>query len=146
MMDFIMAPLIVGTLVLGIYKTFELFAHKRERLSIIEKLGDNVSIPVGLNKLSLPGDGTSLPFSFGALKAGCLLMGIGLGLFIGFLVCAFGIPNYLTEFNNWEIKEMSGLVYGSCVLFFGGAGLIIAFIIETKQKREKEKKEAKPEE
>lgn len=43
-MDFITAPLIVGIITLGIYKLFELFACRRERITLIEKLGEkNVS-------------------------------------------------------------------------------------------------------
>ncbi|KAA6342957.1 hypothetical protein EZS27_009328 [termite gut metagenome] len=144
MMDFITAPLIVGIVALGIYKLFELFVCKRERLIILEKLGDKITLPIELNKLSLPNYRHSLPFSFGALKAGCLLMGIGLGLFAGFFFCAVAIPDYFTNFHKWEMRELYGVVYGSCVLFFGGAGLVIAFIIETKKKKEEEKK--KPEE
>ncbi|MDR2859906.1 MAG: hypothetical protein LBV64_05915 [Mediterranea sp.] len=139
MMDFIMAPLIVGIVTLGTYKLFELFVCKRERLFMLEKLGDKLTLPVELNKLSLPNYSHSRPFSFGALKAGCLLMGIGLGLFIGFFLCVFGIPNYVTNFHNWETREISSIVYGSCVLFFGGAGLVTAFIIETRKKKGKEK-------
>ncbi|KAA6324832.1 hypothetical protein EZS27_025889, partial [termite gut metagenome] len=90
---------------------------------------------------SLPDYSHSRPFSFGALKAGCLLMGIGLGLFVGFSFCVFGIPDYFSEFHNWEIREMSGVAYGSCVLFFGGVGLITAFIIETKKKKEGKKRD-----
>ena len=40
MMDFIMAPAICGIFVLGFYKLFELFVCRKERLSIIEKMGD----------------------------------------------------------------------------------------------------------
>ena len=40
MMDFItIAPLVVGTITLGIYKLFELFVCKKERIAMIEKLG-----------------------------------------------------------------------------------------------------------
>ncbi|KAA6339675.1 hypothetical protein EZS27_012407 [termite gut metagenome] len=141
MMDFITAPLIVGIVTLGTYKLFELFVCKRERLSIIEKLGDKLTLPVELNKLSLPNYSFSRSFSFGALKAGCLLMGIGLGLFVGLSFCTLNIPNYFLSSNNWEVREMSGVVYGSFVLFFGGAGLITAFIIETKKKKEGKKKQ-----
>ena len=42
-MDFIMVPLIMGIITLGIYKLFELFACRRERMAIIEKLGDKIS-------------------------------------------------------------------------------------------------------
>ena len=38
-----MVPLIMGIITLGIYKLFELFACRRERMAIIEKLGDKIS-------------------------------------------------------------------------------------------------------
>ena len=40
MLDFIMVPLVCGIFVLGFYKLFELFVCKKERLLIIEKMGE----------------------------------------------------------------------------------------------------------
>ena len=40
MMDFIMVPTILAIITLGIYKLFELFVCKKERLMLIEKMGD----------------------------------------------------------------------------------------------------------
>ena len=40
MMDFIMVPTIMAIITLGIYKLFELFVCKKERLMLIEKMGD----------------------------------------------------------------------------------------------------------
>ena len=68
-------------------------------------------------------------FSFSALKLGCLLLGMGLGLLIGFIICSSAIPDYLVQRVN---REMVSLVYGACVLIFGGIGLIVAFIAELK--------------
>ncbi|KAA6347915.1 hypothetical protein EZS27_004627 [termite gut metagenome] len=141
MMDFVVAPLVVGIITLGIYKLFELFVRKRERLTIIEKLGDKLTAPIEWSRLSLPGyRGTR--FSFGSLKVGCLLMGIGLGLLTGFFVNIYTLVNlrYLvTEevMSNWEVQQVTSVAYGASVLFLGGAGLIVAFIIE-KKKRERE--------
>ena len=58
-MDFITAPLIVGIITLGIYKLFELFACRRERITLIEKLGEKMSqTDLELNgKICLPGKG-----------------------------------------------------------------------------------------
>ena len=53
-MDFIMVPLIMGIITLGIYKLFELFACRRERMAIIEKLGDKISAADLKGKFSLP--------------------------------------------------------------------------------------------
>ncbi len=70
-------------------------------------------------------------FSFSALKSGCLMIGIGLGLLIAFLVCSFAFPNYSTSRETaWHVKQQASLVYGACVLFFGGIGLISALLIE----------------
>ncbi|KAA6309145.1 hypothetical protein EZS27_039305, partial [termite gut metagenome] len=126
-----------GIITLGIYKLFELFAGKRERLLIIEKLGDKLILPVGLSKISLPSYTNSLPFSFGTLKTGCLLIGIGLGMLVGFFICVFSIPDYYTKLNCSEVREISAIIYGSCILFLGGFGLIISFLIEMKNKKGK---------
>ena len=43
MLDFIMVPAVVGIITLGIYKLFELFVRKKERLIIIDKIGDKLT-------------------------------------------------------------------------------------------------------
>jgi hypothetical protein len=129
-MDFITIPVVTGTITYGIYKLFELFVCRRERLSIIEKLSDN--------QFSFAPDSFSLPKSpnyaqpritYGALKSGCLLLGVGLGLLIGFIICVTCIPEYFGDYD-WKIKETIAIIYGSCVLIFGGIGLLAAFVIE----------------
>ena len=81
MMDFIMVPTIMAIITLGIYKLFELFVCKKERLMLIEKMGDKY-VPDVACMPKLYGN-----FSFSALKLGCLLVGMGLGLLIGFVIC-----------------------------------------------------------
>ena len=62
---------------------FELFVRRKERLLIIEKISERMDIADLGKRLSLPSYG--LPrFSFSSLKTGCLLMGIGLGILVGF--------------------------------------------------------------
>ena len=41
-MGYITGWIVVGIITLGIYKLFELFVGKKERLTMIEKLGDKV--------------------------------------------------------------------------------------------------------
>lgn len=136
-MNFIMVPLILGIITFGVYKVFELFACRRERMAIIEKLGDKISAADLNGKFSLPAYNRS---SFSALKGGFLMAGIGLGLLTGFAISASVIPNYVVQDNpNWASQEMVGIIYGSCVLLFGGAGLLTAFLIEMKINKKKEK-------
>lgn len=134
-MDFITIPLVVGIVCASIYGLFELFVRKKERLAIIEKIGDKLEPSTFDVKISLPRLATN--FSFSSLKAGCLLTGIGLGLLIGFIVTVS-----LTNFNLDGRRDLISTVYGASVLLFGGIGLIIAFVIEMKLSKEKDKNNA----
>ena len=129
MMDFISVPLVVGIVCAGIYGLFELFVRKRERLAIIEKIGDKLDASAFDGKLGLPHYMRN--FSFSSLKAGCLLVGIGLGLLVGFIINMCMATNSYYD-DGWYRHEVAGTAYGASVLLFGGSGLIIAFVIELK--------------
>lgn len=135
MMDFIMVPLIVGIVCAGIYGLFELFVRRKERLAIIEKIGDKLDVSASNIKIALPRFATN--FSFSSLKTGCLLAGIGLGVLVGFIITVSVIYNNITD--NWQRRELMGAAYGASVLLFGGLGLIISFIIEMKIAKNKDK-------
>ncbi|MTK52209.1 MAG: hypothetical protein F8N35_01990 [Paludibacter sp.] len=130
-MDFITIPLVVGMITLGIYKLFELFVKKKERLTIIEKLGDKLDISVMQTKLSLPVR-IEGQFNFGTLKVACLLLGVGLGLLVGYFICLNTIPGFNFESIGNQGYQASGVIYGASVLLFGGLGLLVAFIVELK--------------
>lgn len=133
MMDFLMAPLIVGICVAGVYGLFELFVRRRERLAIIEKIGEKLDASAFEGKFNF---GSYLPkFSFSALKIGCLMAGIGLGLLVGFVINTSLM--YQISNNDWYRHEIAGTAYGASVLLFGGIGLIIAFVIEMKMAKNK---------
>lgn len=125
MMDFIMVPAVMTIITLGVYKLFELFVCKKERIMLIEKMDERGLLP-RMDAPKLRGSS----FSFSALKVGCLLAGMGIGLLLGYLICYNTIPNYLTTERDWMYRETSSLIYGACVLGVGGIGLIVAFIIE----------------
>jgi len=131
-MDFISIPLVIGIITIGVYKLFELFVRKKERLSIIEKIGDKFDPAMIENKFSFP-DTKELKNTFGTLKVACLLLGVGLGLLIGFLISYYYYGNVNWDDNDhYYIREMIGVIYGASVLLFGGIGLLISFIIELK--------------
>ena len=137
MMDFITIPIVVGTVTLGIYKLFELFVRRKERLQIIEKLGDkldpNFFQQEQITPIRIIGN-----FSTGALKAGCLLVGVGMGLLVGFFIITSLYPNMQNIFELRGSREVASVIFGASVLLFGGLSLLIAFFIEmrfTKQKK-----------
>lgn len=138
MMDFIMVPLVVGICIAGVYGLFELFVRRKERMAIIEKIGDKLDASAFEGKLRIPS--YAQHFSFSALKAGCLLAGIGLGLLVGFILTMFASIDsnrYSDNFNDWFRNDIAGTAYGASVLLFGGIGLIIAFIVEMKLSKNK---------
>ena len=83
MLDFIMVPLVCGIFVFGFYKLFELFVCKKERLLIIEKMGEKFTPDMLEHKINFSSIGN---LSFSGLKWGCLLMGLGLGLLAAFAI------------------------------------------------------------
>lgn len=136
MMDFITIPLVVGMITLGIYKLFELFVKRRERLTIIEKLGDKLDVSVMQTKLSLPVR-IEGQFNFGTLKVACLLLGVGLGLLVGYAIVVNTVPGFnLDTFDN-RFSQGASVVYGASVLLFGGVGLLAAFLVELHYSKKK---------
>ena len=131
-MDFIMVPVVCGIFVLGFYKLFELFVCKKERLLIIEKMGEKFTPEMLGNKINLSSVGNA---SFSALKFGCLFVGLGLGLLVAYLICTTTLEGYAemsSERFNWNLRETISVIYGACVLLFGGVGLLASFLIELK--------------
>jgi hypothetical protein len=129
MMDFIMVPAVMGIITLGIYKLFELFVRKKERLMIIDKIGDKLTPEILSGKIDFS---TNIPkLSSSALKFGCLFMGLGIGMLVAFAV-HYNFADFVE--SSYQIRSV---VYGSCVLLFGGLGLLIAFIVELKVSKKK---------
>ena len=129
MMDFIMVPAVIGIITLGIYKLFELFVRKKERLMIIDKIGDKFTPEILSGKIDFS---TNIPkLSSSALKFGCLFMGLGIGMLVAFAV-HYNFADFME--SSYQIRSA---VYGSCVLLFGGLGLLIAFIVELKVSKKK---------
>lgn len=132
-MDFITIPAVVAMITWGIYKIFELFARRKERFMIIEKIdfsrSGDLQQTVNIGNI---GEGGNKFFS---LKFGCLLAGIGLGLLVGFFITSSMNISGLYRINandTWQIRYLSELVIGASVLLFGGAAMLVSFLIEQK--------------
>jgi len=113
------ATIIILGITYDIYKLFELFVRRKERMAMIEKMsfGDGVVMPPDVT-LWLPRPAQT----FGALRIGLLLIGIGLGLVIAIIMNSYmSIPN-----RQWEI------LYFALMLLFGGLGLVVAYLMEQK--------------
>ena len=102
-----------------IYKLFELFVGRKERMMIfvgrkermmiIEKLGDKLTPDTFKNGIFYR---TGL-FSFGGLRMGCLMIGLGVGLLVGYGIISATQYSY---FDGNRPYEVTSVVYGACVL------------------------------
>lgn len=128
-MNIITTPLVTFIVFAFIYGLFELFVRRRERIAIIEKLGDKLDPSLLHGKLNF-GLLTGKRFSFGTLKMSCLMIGIGLGFLIGLVICSNCIPHYYE--GGYPSGNVVGIIYGACLFIFGGIGLLVAFLMELK--------------
>ena len=119
--------IIFGSLTYATYKLFELFVCRKERLALIEKLG-SMSI-ANLPDLKIDLSIFKSP-TFTALKAGCLLLGLGVGILTGFFICSHFVNGYAAGDLNYIHRSQVVIIYTSCALLFGGLGLLIAFLVE----------------
>ena len=137
MVEAIMVPAVCGMFIFGFLKLFELFVCKKERLLIIEKMGEKFTPDMLEHKINFSSIGK---FSSSALKFGCLFMGLGLGLLIGYLICSTTLEGYTNMGDvrlNYNMRETISIIYGACILLFGGLGLLIAFLVELKINKNK---------
>lgn len=129
-MEFISIPVVVGIVTLGIYGLFDLIIRRKERLTMIDKMGDKITpdmlstylpkFPASMN--------TNGKYPFGTLKIAGLLMGIGMGLLGGFLICYYTIG--LNAIFNSDVRQLRDIIVGASTLLGGGLGLLLAFIVE----------------
>ena len=128
------APIfVVGFVILGVYKSIELFVKRKERILLIEKL------PIIINNKE---DLTSIDLSnifFGcqnyswALRISLLLVGIGLGCIVSFFLQVMVLPNLSENYNFTMLIDLAVLSTIACITFFGGIGLFVAYMIELKR-------------
>lgn len=138
-MDWIMVPLIVAIIFGTIYKLAELFVHKRERLLLINKLTEISN--VDFRGISLYSSGNK----FTALRIGWLMLGVGTGFLLGFLInliATYGRYAFDTDNMLDYRRYVSGIVYLACICICGGIGLLLSY----KKEREAEHPQPKREE
>lgn len=129
-MNFIIIPLNMLIVFGTIYKLFELFVRKEERMMVINKIAEISK--VDLNNIDIRMGSVSN----WALRLGALMIGVGLGLFI-----AFFLNGMITNGDYWRCEDprsyryFAEILYGSCVCFFGGIALLIAYFVERGQKK-----------
>lgn len=134
MHDLIITPLVFLIVAFFLYKFFELIICRKERRMIIERM-DPASL-LDYAKISGLRVGGGVPFvsprprhaAAWPLRIGAVLVGLGLGAVVGRILAA----NLCLNESNIDIYYSNTDIVAGCVLFMGGLGLLIAFIVEYK--------------
>lgn len=134
MYDFISVPLVFLIVAFFLYKFFELIICRKERRMIIERM-DPASL-LDYAKISGLRVGGGVPSesprprhaAAWPLRIGAVLVGLGLGAVVGRILAA----NLCLNESNIDIYYSNTDIVAGCVLFMGGLGLLIAFIVEYK--------------
>ena len=134
--------LVVGFVMLAIYKLFELFVKKNERTLMIEKfasLCENKEDSDEKLKIRLPFiSGNDFAFGFWPLRISLLLIGIGTGCLLSLLIqISYFNLSPIDSYRDWghQFRDFVGLVNFSSISIMGGIGLLAAFLIEQKMKK-----------
>lgn len=134
MYDLIITPLVFLIVAFFLYKFFELIICRKERRMIIERM-DPASL-LDYAKISGLRVGGGVPFvsprprhaAAWPLRIGAVLVGLGLGAVVGRILAA----SLCSNGSNIDIYYSNTDIVAGCVLFMGGLGLLIAFIVEYK--------------
>ena len=125
-----MIPLNCAIIFGCIYKVVELFVHRRERLLLINKLTEISN--VDFKGIQLYNSGNK----FTALRIGWLMLGIGIGFFLGFLLNLWvTLGDYVNAGKEgwWQYQDrVAGIVYVACICICGGIGLLLSYRAEYK--------------
>ena len=126
-MDWIMIPLNCLIVFGAIYKVVELFVRKRERLMLISKLTEISNVDFKGIKLYSSGN------KFTALRVGCLMLGVGIGFLVGFLLNFVITEGDYERLTEWQyLDKVGGIIYVASICVFGGIGLLISYFAERK--------------
>ena len=137
-MEDLVPMVVVGFVILGIYKLFELFVRKRERMALIEKLPALLDTKEMGKVINFPEisfmkrENGSWP-----LRISLLFIGIGLGCLLAFFV-QYNIFLSGLDFPWGEIKHIRFVLYFSFIAIFGGLSLFVAYLIEKQQAKKQD--------
>lgn len=112
------------------------YMRSKEKMSMIEKgLDPNV-------KYATPQRPRPAPFI--SLKYGLLLVGVGLGLFLAYLLdntLLYHVGHYISRYGGgeYEVNGANVSLYFAFIAVGGGAGLIASYRVEKKELLDKER-------
>lgn len=122
---------IVAIIFVVAYKIIEVFVHRKERINLVDKLDFAKETNTDLNQIL----GGSIVTNK-ATMWGCLLVGIGLGVLVGYIISySCGLYSSIDSQNMRSLNEQITVIYASSTLIFGGIGLLTSYLIDKKRQK-----------
>ena len=123
---------ICGFFILGLYKIIELYARRRERIMLIEKIERLDSAAWDILRMNFSSGRDS---AYWPLRIGALLVGLGAGILLSVVLFLEVSCNRPDIFERWVSPRE--YIYTCGPLLGAGLGLLVAFIIEYRLKNRK---------
>lgn len=124
-MNWLEEPLICLIVFGALYLVIELFARRSERKMLVNKIteihAEDFRKLYGTRFLGLSAKDSIVKHS-SPLRWGMLLLGVGLGLLVGFYMVYYYEP-------NWNAGQV---IYTASICIFGGLALVLSYVIENK--------------
>lgn len=134
-MDFISVPLVLFIIFESLYRIIKLYATRRERILYIERMSEQPPVAPGSMPPAfyppMPYDAVSTSNRFTALRWAMVLVGIGVGMFFGIMIDLAINPSLIQHPYDF-IDGLYSVIFTSSMFVFGGLGLVIAYIIESR--------------
>ena len=132
--------IIVPAIFYFVYKVLESLIRRKERLMLVEKfdLSNLQALPSSQEALHVLDYMPNKRFS--SLRAGLLIVGLGLGLCVAWAL-TIGTGLYLADDGSvsaryWEYRRMFDTIFLAAPALFGGIGLLISFLMEQKMRKQ----------
>ncbi len=117
-----LAPvLVVAIIFIVVYKIFELFVRRNERLAMIDKLSGGIDPQILKTQLSLPAYKNE-NYNAWSIRIGLLLVGIGLGVATAVIIDLFAVPPAADGKLFYEFRNTISALYPALAAVFGGIG------------------------
>lgn len=137
-MNELIPMVVVSVMCYFTYKIFELFAKRKERMAIIEKLSNGIDPQTLENQYNMSKCQNGNYESW-AIRVGMLLIGVGLGVAIAVIVDLLAVaPSTGNNEQFHEFRNAISVLYPACAAVFGGLGLVIAYFVEKKGDKERQ--------
>lgn len=127
--------LIVATIFYFIYAIWDRMATRKERVKLLESIATmDPETLAAFKNLNPSWEVMVKKDPKGILRPACLLIGLGLGLLVVWMGLTYWLPYNGADCFDGTYGFINSFLMLATPLFFGGLGLLVAYLVERRQK------------